>query len=219
MPSVARKRNPELTRAALLRAATFEFARYGFDGARVDRIVARAGCNTRMLYHYFENKQNLYIHVLEAVYHDIRAEERKLDLVGKQPRQSLILLTVFTYRHFQAQRIFIDITRNENLARGKHIRKSKAIAEMSSPLIEQIQSIVARGIASGAFVHDVDPLQLYVSIVALSSHHLSNVHTLSAAFQTDMSDARWISERQTHVVQMVLRMVGADELEPDGQSL
>ena len=211
-----RKRNPELTRSALLKAATREFARYGLDGARVDRIVARAGCNARMLYHYFGSKEDLYVAVLEAVYADIRAAEQKLDLAGKPPAESLIALTRFTWSHFRAQRVFIDITRNENLTRGKHIRRSKAIAEMSSPLIEQLRATLEHGRAEGVFRHAVDPLQLYVSIVALCSHHLHNVHTLSATFQTDLADAGWLAERLAHVEMMVLRMVGAPEpeLEP-----
>ncbi|HLS57297.1 MAG TPA: TetR/AcrR family transcriptional regulator, partial [Zeimonas sp.] len=35
-------RDPEATQQAILAAATHEFARYGLDGARVDRIAARA---------------------------------------------------------------------------------------------------------------------------------------------------------------------------------
>ena len=214
MTAATRKRNPEKTRSDLLKAATREFARYGFDGARVDRIVQRAGCNTRMLYHYFGNKQDLYVTVLEAVYSDIRAAERKLDLAGTPPAESLRNLTRFTWRHFRAQRVFIDITRNENLIRGKHIRRSKVIAEMSSPLIDQLRTTLDRGLAEGAFRHDVDPLQLYVSIVALCSHHLNNVYTLSATFRTDLADPAWLDARLSHVEIMVLRMVGADDAEP-----
>ena len=206
-----RKRNPELTRASILKAATAEFARYGFDGGRVDRIVSRAGCNTRMLYHYFGDKQALYVEVLEAVYHQIRHLEQKLDLAGTAPREALINLTRFTWSHFRAQRVFIDITRNENLARGKHIKRSKAIAEMSSPLIAQLRDTLERGRAEGAFRHAVDPLQLYISIVALCSHHLNNVHTLSATFQTDLKAPEWLEARLQHVEAVVLRTVGAVE--------
>ncbi len=218
MEAAPRKRNPERTRASLLKSATREFAQYGFDGARVDRIVRRARCNPRMLYHYFGSKQQLYIEVLEDVYRTIRAEEQALDLAAAPPRDGLLRLTRFTWAHFQAQRVFIDITRYENLARGKYIRRSKAIAKMSSPLIEQLRTVLERGHAAGAFRHTVDPLQLYVSIVALCLHHLNNVHTLSATFSTDLADAAWLADRQEHVVAMVLRMVGATELEDDAAS-
>ena len=53
------------TRAALLEAAVDEFAEYGFDGARVDRIGSRAGVNKERIYQYFGNKRQLFAHVLE----------------------------------------------------------------------------------------------------------------------------------------------------------
>jgi len=205
-----RRRDPAQTRAAILDAAIAEFARYGFHGARVERIVREAGCNARMLYHYFEDKNNLYIQVLEAVYRDIREKERQLDLAALDPVQALLKLTRFTWNHFSGNRIFIDITRNENLVGGQFIRRSNAIAQMSSPLIDLIAGCIRRGLDAGMFRHAVDPLQLYISIVALASHHLSNVHTLSAVFETDLGDARWLAARRVHVETMVLRMVGAD---------
>ncbi|MGO7374155.1 TetR/AcrR family transcriptional regulator, partial [Rhizobium ruizarguesonis] len=51
---------PERTRAAILDAATREFAENGMGGALVDAIAERAGTNKRMLYHYFGDKEQLY---------------------------------------------------------------------------------------------------------------------------------------------------------------
>jgi len=206
-----RQRNPAQTSAALLAAAIQEFAQYGYDGARVERIVQDAGCNMRMLYHYYENKETLYLKVLEAVYSDIRAQESGLDLEALPAEEALIRLVRFTWDHFSENRLFIDITRNENLVGGRFIRSSKAIAKMSSPLILMIADTIKRGLKSGVFRHTADPLQLYISIVALCSHHLSNVHTLSAVFQTDLSDPKWLRDRRRHVEAMVCRMVGYDD--------
>lgn len=208
MTEKKRPRNPEATSAALLKSATQEFARYGFDGARVERIVKRAGCNMRMLYHYYKSKENLYLEVLETVYRDLRDREKVLDLETLPPLEAILRLTRFTWDHIAANPVFIDIARNENLVGGRFIRRSEAISEMSSPLINQIDDAVSRGVASGVFAHTVDGLQLYISIVALSSHHLANVHTLSAVFRTDLSAADWRAQRRRHVEVMVLRMLG-----------
>jgi AcrR family transcriptional regulator len=61
---MARARNPELTRGAILAAARTEFAAHGFAGGRTDSIAAAAGVNKRMLYHYFASKEGLYAAVL-----------------------------------------------------------------------------------------------------------------------------------------------------------
>jgi AcrR family transcriptional regulator len=52
------------TREKIFRAAAAEFLRHGFEGARVERIVDRAGVNKRMLYHYFGSKEGLYRELL-----------------------------------------------------------------------------------------------------------------------------------------------------------
>ena len=51
------------TQAAILDAATQEFARHGLGGARVDRIAARARTNKRMLYYYYGGKELSLIHI------------------------------------------------------------------------------------------------------------------------------------------------------------
>ena len=63
-----KRRNPEATRRKLLAAARREFANSGLAGARVDEIATRAGVNKQLVYHYFGDKDALYLAVLEWVY-------------------------------------------------------------------------------------------------------------------------------------------------------
>jgi hypothetical protein len=128
-----------------------------------------------------------------------------------EPTEALQRLVRFTWDHLVANRVFIDITRNENLVGGRFIRRSVVISEMSSPLITSISDVIRRGLENGQFRYPADSLQLYVSVVALCSHHLNNVHTLSATFQTDLKDEDWLAARLVHIEQMVLRLVGVDE--------
>jgi TetR/AcrR family transcriptional regulator len=76
----AHRRDPDRTREAILAAAQHEFAAKGLSGARVDAIARRARANKRMIYHYFGNKDGLYLAALERVYEDLRGTERTLDL-------------------------------------------------------------------------------------------------------------------------------------------
>src|ERR1700733_12449083 len=69
------KRDPKRSSAAILQAAIREFADKGMDGARVDIIARRAGINKRMLYHYYGDKEALYLAVLEDGYMSIRRDE------------------------------------------------------------------------------------------------------------------------------------------------
>ena len=55
-----RQRDPERTRERILRAAETEFGDYGYAGARVSRIAARAGVNAQLISYYFDGKAGLY---------------------------------------------------------------------------------------------------------------------------------------------------------------
>ena len=83
------RRDPAATRKKLLTAARREFAQNGLAGARVDEIAARAGVNKQLVYHYFGDKDALYLAVLEWVYEEIRAQERKLNLEGLPPERAI----------------------------------------------------------------------------------------------------------------------------------
>jgi AcrR family transcriptional regulator len=53
-------RSVEQTKQRIVEAAAAEFSRHGIAGARVDRIVARAGCGKGLIYNYFGNKEQLF---------------------------------------------------------------------------------------------------------------------------------------------------------------
>lgn len=198
-------RDPVGTAQRIVDAATAEFARWGYEGARIERIVAAARCNMRMIYHYYGDKEGLYRAVLEHIYEDIRDKERKLEFDHLDPLDGIAALVDFTFSHFAENREFARITLDENLRRGSHIGRSKQrIAQMSSPLIGQVRSLLKRGTAAGVLRADVDPLQLYVTIVALSCHHINNHYTLSATFDTDIGSPGWLSKRRNHARDVVL---------------
>jgi AcrR family transcriptional regulator len=205
-----RSRDPERTRAQILSVAVREFARHGFHGARVERITKTARCNPRMLYHYFGSKEQLYLAALDEVYAKIRAQERSLDLDSGAPDLAMRRLVEFTFDFFASNDVFLRMTRNENMLGGRFIQRSQMIRDMSQPLLDAIDRLVARGHAEGVFSERVDALQLYVSIVALSAHHLNNGATLSATFGSDLADPGWHAARRDHAVSMVLRYLGAD---------
>ena len=74
----SRKRDSHATRKRILAAAKKEFAKKGFGGARIDEIALKSKANKRMIYHYFGNKEALFLKTLEDAYIDIRSAEQSL---------------------------------------------------------------------------------------------------------------------------------------------
>ncbi len=75
-----RTRAPEVTRRRILDAAFQEFHRNGFQAARVDAILERAGVTKGALYHHFPDKTRLGYAVLEEIIHEPLLEAYIADL-------------------------------------------------------------------------------------------------------------------------------------------
>lgn len=198
------RRNPRRTRARILEAARVEFARCGLGGARVERITARAGSNKRMLYYYYGNKEALFLAALESAYADIRNAEQALRLADLEPVEGMRRLVRFTWDYYLAHPEFITLLNSENLHRAAHLRKSKQIQALHSPLVAMLGGVLQRGRRAGVFRRGVDPVQLYISIAALGYFYLSNKHTLSTIFGRDLMRAQELEQRLAHMTGMVL---------------
>jgi len=201
---VPRKRDPMMTRDRVLRAGIDEFCRHGYIGARIDQIAKRAGCNMRMIYHYFGSKEKLYIAALERMFVELRLEESRLHLEHLDPVTGVLRLVDFTMDHLGRHPEFIALLGNENLLRGKYLRKSQVVPRASAPLLEAIRELLERGRRDGVYVRNVDALQLYISILSLCYVHVSNRYTLSITFNRDVTERGWLDARRRHVQQLVL---------------
>jgi len=203
MPRAGR-RNPVRNQERILQAATEEFARYGLGGARVDRIAARAGANKRMLYYYYGNREDLFLKVLEARYAHIRRAELGLHLLDLDPVQGMRRMVEFTWNYYLKHPEFLTLLNSENLHRGRHLKRSRDIAAMHSPLIALLRDLLIRGERAGKFRKGVDPVQLYISIAGLGYFYLSNRHTLSTIFERDLLAPKSKAERLKHMTELVL---------------
>ena len=206
-PPRGTSRDPEATASRIVAAAEREFCDHGFSGARIDRICAAAGVSARMIYHYFGNKEGLYLEVLETIYMRVRGAEARLDLAAKTPPEAMAALLEFTFDHLIEHPEFVRIVMGENLLHARYLRRSAKVPQATQPLLQNIRSVLARGQAEGCFRQNIDPVQLYVTILSLSLLHLSNKHTLSVMFARDLGDAAWLAERRRHVREVVLKFL------------
>src|ERR1700743_1051046 len=198
------QRDPEGMRLRILEAAKQEFATQGRCVALVHRIAAKAGANKRMLYYHVGKKDDLYLAVLEGAYEQIRVEERGLNLEHLDPPEAIERLISFTWNYFLRNPEFLALLNTENLAKARHLKRSTKVKSMHSPFVEMIRTVVRRGVESGDFQVEVDPVQLYISIAALCFFYLSNSATLSVIFGRDLLAQEARDERLDHMIALVL---------------
>jgi len=209
-----RTRDADRTQEALLRAAMNEFSECGLGGARMDSIAERAGVNKRLIYYYFGSKEALFLAALERTYADIRDAERELHLDSLSPVDAARRLVAFTWQHYLDHPEFLTLLNSENLHKARHLKQSKRVREMNSPLIQMLGDILERGRREGVFRGGVDPVHLYISIAGLAYFYLSNNPTLSTIFGRDLMTPKALSERLSHITEVVMGYLLVDHPMP-----
>ena len=203
----SRTNDPARTIAGILEVAMAEFAEKGLSGARIDAIAEATHTSKRMIYYYFDNKEGLYVAVLEESYRRMRAIEAELHLDNLAPTAALQRLTEFTFDHHQGNEAYIRLVMSENIERGQYLGQSKSIQELNAPAISSIKRLYDRGVASGEFRAGLDPFDIHASISALTFFHVSNQHTFGLIFKNAGQAKKAQATRRQNIVDLIVRFV------------
>ena len=173
-------RDPERTRARLLRTGIRLFAARGFHGVSVDEIVAAAKVNKRMVYHYFGSKEDLYLEVLGEVF--ARLAEPELGAVDREgaPDQKLRRLLAAYYDFLDENPEIVRLLLWENLDGGRHIAAEPGRLS-KNPFVERFRAIIDEGVRAKIFRAPRDARHLLVNLIGLCFIYHSNRHSLAAS--------------------------------------
>ncbi|MFM1851416.1 MAG: hypothetical protein RIS54_1100 [Verrucomicrobiota bacterium] len=194
---------PGPVRERLLAVATRLFAQGGFRGTTVDEIVAAAGVNKRMVYHYFGDKEHLYHAVLVEAYHGLEAVE--IGTLGQTADiDALAAAIVRAYFEFlEAHPEFVRLLLWENLNDGRGL--AQIGSQLSKdPMLQLLQRLLADGIKAGRIRPDMDARHLLISIIGLCLVYSSNRFTLSQALKLDLGSPRVRADGIRHVTRLLL---------------
>jgi AcrR family transcriptional regulator len=203
--AATRTNDPARTMADILEVATREFADKGLAGARIDVIAEAMRTSKRMIYYYFGSKEGLYLAVLEESYRRMRAMETEAHLEDLSPEDALRRLVGHTVDYQWAHPEFIRLVQSENIHRAEFLAQSKMIRKLNVPAIEGLRRVLERGQKEGLFRGGIDPVDLHMSISALSNFQVANRHTFSLIFQRDMESPAAQIARRDSIIEMIVR--------------
>jgi TetR/AcrR family transcriptional regulator len=157
-----RPRAREATREALMAAATELFAGFGYDGATVDAIAARARVNKAMINYHFAGKHGLYTEILRR---DFGWALSQLDGLGREPLRADVKLSRFVaiFGALHKRRPgFSAMMLREAMSGGRELDAS--LVPDIKRIFGAVQAIVVQGVAEGTF-REVDPLFMHHTVV------------------------------------------------------
>ncbi len=183
------KRNPEKTRAGILEAGISLFSERGFTGVSVDEIVDKAGCNKRMLYHYFGNKDGLYVAVLKNVF--ARLEVLEMDFFREidDPEECLNHLLQQYLDFLEGCPEFVRLLMWENLNGGSFIDRHPEILT-KSPVMRAFENFLKRAAKAGHARKGLNARHLLIQLYSVPFIYQSNQHTLTRTLDFDLHDPK-----------------------------
>lgn len=130
-----------------------------------------------------------------------------MDVEQLEPVEALKTLVEFTWNYYLENPEFLALVNNENQHKAVHLRRSRVIGEIHAPFRARLDAILARGMRAGLFRRGVDADQLNLTIAAVSYYYLTNRHTNTIIYETDLMAPQALTRRLAFNVETVLRMV------------
>jgi AcrR family transcriptional regulator len=175
----------QATRDAILAAAVEEFAARGPDGARVDRIAARAKANKERIYAYFGGKDRLFAAVLEQAFAEIAEAEIPLadaaEGEGSLTSRTLRIYFSIHERHPHLWRLLAWA----NLANRVGTAGAR-LAPIKAAAYAGLEKAYHAGQRSGRFPAETSFPAFAYALIALSLVASSNRRTLATHLDLDL---------------------------------
>ncbi len=152
-------------REKILHAAAREFARFGYEGASINRILEAVELSKGAFYYYFDDKPDLAATVLMWVYRDILAlydtvevpedGAKFWDTIHRFARQSIAMLERTPYANELASRLGHAFANDKEL--------SNRLMQAASKAMTAVAAIWKRGQEVGAVRSDI-PVETQIAL-------------------------------------------------------
>ncbi|AEQ51217.1 TetR/AcrR family transcriptional regulator [Pelagibacterium halotolerans] len=193
------------TQADILKVAEEEFASLGFEGANIDEIARRTSTSKRMIYYYFENKRGLYKAVIKGAYASLRRAGAFENVNGLSPMEALRKYAESTFDTHLRHPNLVRLSLYENINRGEILGELREEIAGYPSNLEPLRNILSEGQKDGSIRSDLRLMDVYLIVVGISFHTISNAHSIKALFGHDMLSDIEIEARRVLVGDTVCR--------------
>lgn len=189
------------TRQSILNAATVEFAQYGFEGGRVDRIASRAKVNKAMIYYHYRSKKLLYRAVIEN--HVSRLANQIDELLNREmPIGEFFQALSFLYINLFSDGEFLPIFLRELASKGNHIESILHETITQRKLTEKVKNYIETGIAEGK-IRQIKIEHAFISFVGMNLFYIAFSSIVNKIWEIDdVQD--FLANRPQQVVDLFL---------------
>lgn len=175
MPTSIKKSPPPTTQSSgkvetlsrIIKAAREEFAEKGLEGAHIQDIASNAGVTKQLIYHYYENKENLFGCVLDEASEEAMSKLAKLDLNHVPPVEALREMLNHVFEHFHNDPVLSSLASQGIQYHGSNKTPRNRLVEFGPKLTSKMNDIIQRGVAEGLFKDELQPNYVFSAAILL----------------------------------------------------
>jgi len=193
---------PKGSAEVILGAARDEFAEFGLDGARVDRIASRAGLNKAMIYYHFGSKEKLYQAVIDEHIGQIAAFALTQEFDASDPTAIIENIAIFMNKMFSERRAFGPIFLREAAAGGDRLRDSFVRLIRESGITARFKSLIEYGQKAGLF-RDIQAEHIIISFMGMNIFYQLMAPVINRVWEIE-DEEKFRSERPKVVAELLL---------------
>lgn len=194
---------PEESRAAILKAAIWEFAQEGVAGARTDAIARSAGVNKALLYYYFKDKEALYQAVLDDVFNGVRTAIHDALSQPLPPRERLAAYVRAHFDYIASNPLYPRIAHAEFLRAGHDPTRLQRVAKQYfRPVFEGLSALLKEGAQTGDF-RPVNPIHFIPSMISVIVFYFITAPIMKMMTGSDPMSPQCLAERRAAVIDFI----------------
>lgn len=221
-----RSRDAGAAREAFLSAAEEEFARAGFDGARVEEIAEKAGYNKALLFRYFDDKLGLYRAVMMRHCDEVATGQARtigpavppadVPLTREMVQRFLEVAISWAFSFYQTHPTCARVFSWE-AAEGWTMFRQVATQRERSRWVDEARRFLHRAQDAGLLRADLDVVLLVMMVIGLTQQY----HLLLPRFElmfpgVDVTSAEALAHAREQMVKLIVNgAMTATSTEPE----
>jgi AcrR family transcriptional regulator len=199
------------TEERILAAAKKVFHAKGYDGARMQEIADEAGINKSLVHYYFRSKDNIFQAVFQDAFSKLLSKLNEI-FSSDLPIEEKIEIFVGYYVTFLSQNSYLPLFILNGLY--KQPDQIKSMLEKNHVFPERLLEQMRKQFKEEMHL-DIDPLHVYINILALSIFPVIAKPLIQAIFVLDNEYLqKFYAEREKNVPEFILNALKGYENNP-----
>ena len=151
-----RPKATEIKRRAVLKAASWQFAEKGYNGATVEGIASAAGVSKGLVFYFFKNKKLLFSAVLDdGISEWVELTQQRM--ADEDGSSATVIRKIFlaSFEFIEQHPVLLLLMREQSVPQSAHGRKQ--LEKNNKRWRRRVERVLSEGIKSGEFSRSLSP--------------------------------------------------------------